>query len=309
MKLSKLSLVILLILFAIIGFEIYYHKGQISDVQNSKKAIIKSLEANASLVKEEEDKKILDTVESYQKGYKEGCKKAIDKKTVNKRTIDQNISKKSMSVPSVQTDDRAYHLGLEKGEEICRAELKRKKALYEKGYKDGCSSAVKTLTKDKKFYDSSGSYRKGWDVGKKSCGKKEVSKEKKSPKREVNRKSPDYQRGYLHGCNSAHGMHHRIENVYLHNREYRSGWTEGREKCQLKKKALRSPQPHRDYFKQGYRDGCDTATRYYKRDRYKYDHETSYRKGWKTGERECSRERIYQEYPMPMIPMQPFSPF
>jgi hypothetical protein len=217
-----------------------------------------------------------------------------------------------MPALSSQVSDRAYYLGLKKGEEICLSELKRKKALYEKGYKDGCNSAVKTLTKVKKYYDSSSSYRKGWNAGKKSCAKKPEgshdSKRSSTAKKRVNKKSPDYQRGYHHGCNSAHGMHQRIENVYLHNRDYRKGWTEGREKCQTKKKSLRPSLPHRDYFNQGYRDGCDTATRYYKRDRYKYDHEPSYRNGWKAGERECSAERIYQDYPMDMIPFQPFNP-
>ena len=310
-RFSKFSLSLLLILLALLGYEMYYHKRQISKTESDQKIIKKNPEINASLSGDEEDQKILDAVESYQKGYKEGCKKAINAKNKNKKAVDKNISKKSMPVSSVRTADRAYRLGLEKGEEICRAELKRKKVLYERGYKDGCSSAVKTPKKEKKLYDSSKSYRKGWNTGKKSCENKPVGDANKTKssgkKKEVNRKSPDYQRGYHHGCNSAHGMYQRIENVYLHNREYRRGWTEGRAKCQLKKK--NTPRPRHDYFNQGYRDGCDTASRYYKRDRYKYDREPSYRSGWKAGEYECGREVIYHESPMGMFPVEPFRPF
>jgi len=222
------------------------------------------------------DENIIATVTLYQKGYKEGCQKASEANT----TVTQAES----------LYERAYLLGFKQGKTECLSQVKHKKENYDLGYKDGCNSAVNMLLKNTALYSSSADYKKGWDRGVDKCSSKKDNVTTKKPNKsinKVNKKSPDYQRGYRHGCTSAKGNYTRQEDIYLRSRAYRRGWTLGREKCKSTKKSLSSAQ-RRHYFDQGYRDGCDSVRGFYRRDHYKYKNIMSYKEGWRAGEYECS---------------------
>ncbi len=299
MKFSKTSVIILLLLFAIIGAEFYYFKHQAGETeksaspeknalpdpreQNTTEGRSSSAKAPAVVIEKEDvdtDEKIISTVTAYQKGYKEGCQK----------TSETN----GTSVPAETHHERAYLLGFEKGKTECLSKINLKKEHYDLGYKDGCNSAIGKLVKNIALYDSSVDYKKGWERGKETCGnEKEKAVAKKPKEREkVNKKSPDYQSGYRHGCSSAKGNYYRQEDIYLQSRAYRQGWTYGRQKCKSNKskssKKSLTPTQKRHYFDQGYRDGCDSARGYYRRDPYKYKHIESYTEGWRAGEFECA---------------------
>ena len=294
MKFSKTSVIVLLLLFAIIGAEFYYHKQQIKTEKSTlseKNSISISQERNAtkedstsskvpSIAIEKEDlftdEKIISTVTAYQKGHREGCRKASETNTT--------------TVQSESHYERAYLLGFEKGKTECLSQIKQKKENYDLGYKDGCNSAIGKLVKDTALYQSSDDYKKGWERGADKCGNKKENVTTKKPieiVKKVNNKSPDYQKGYRHGCTSAKGNYTRQENIYLQSSAYRQGWTLGRQKCKNTKRSI-SPAQKRHYFDQGYRDGCDSARGFYQRDHYKYKNIMSYREGWRAGEFECS---------------------
>ncbi len=291
MKFSKTSVIILLLLFAIIGAEFYYFKHQTRRTEKStpspesnmskpvEQDIAKgqslSLEVpNKTIEKEDVDKNIISTVAAYQKGYIDGCQKISETN--------------GTSVLTETRHDRAYQLGFEKGKEECLSLVKQKKEHYDLGYKDGCNSAIGKLVKDAALHQSSANYKKGWERGGQKCGNKREKVTVKKPKeRRVNKKSADYQSGYQHGCTSAKGNYTRQEDIYLQSRDYRQGWTKGRQKCKSTKKSL-SPTQKRHYFDQGYSDGCDSSGGYYRRDPYKYKHIGSYAEGWRAGEYECA---------------------
>ncbi len=244
MKLSNKSVFILILLFTIIGAEFYYlkyyaHRSNEVD-KNTTTEYTTPVKETSNELKEKEDvendKKIIVTVESYRKGYKEGCQQAskVDKQSLQKET----------------RQDRAYLLGFEKLKEECLLQIKQKKE----------------KKKEKK---------------KEIITKKPVKKKAKADK-----KSPDYQNGYRHGCNSAKGEYMRMEDIYLQSRDYREGWTMGRQKCQgIKKSTIPTQKPN--YFDQGYRDGCASAEGFYRRDARKYMRVPSYTDGWRIGEYEC----------------------
>ena len=296
MKFSKTSVIVLLLLLGIIGAEFYYYKHQTKQSEKSTLIVESSLSAtqeqnttkehsspakipDKTIEKEDvyTDEKIISTVAAYQKGYKEGCQKASG---TNRETLQIESHRK-----------RAYLLGFDKGKTECLLQIKQKKEHYDLGYKDGCNSAIGKLVKDTALYDSSADYKRGWERGTDKCGSRKenvTTKKSKARERKVNKKSPDYQNGYRHGCSSAKGNYIRQEDVYLQSRAYRQGWTLGRQKCKKTKKSLSLTQK-RHYFDQGYRDGCDSARgRYYRRDPYKYKHIGSYTEGWRAGEYECS---------------------
>jgi len=240
MKLSNKSVFVLVLLFIIIGAEFYYlkyyaHQSNEVDKNTTTEYITPAKETSNELKEKEDvenDKKIIVTVESYRKGYKEGCRQAskVDKPSPQK----------------VTRQDRAYQLGFERGKEVCLLKIKKKK--------------------EKK---------------KEIIPKKLVEKKARADK-----KSPDYQNGYRHGCNSAKGEYLRMEDIYLQSRDYREGWTTGRQKCQgIKKSTIPTQKPN--YFDQGYRDGCDSAEGFYRRDARKYMRVPSYTDGWRIGEYEC----------------------
>jgi len=122
MKFSKGTAAVLLLLLAVIGSEIYYYNSRIESESREKKTLAvqkaAEYEQNMTAQREAEEKKIVETVDSYTKGYKEGCRKALGKS-----------AEKSLKAAY----ERAYTLGFEKGESVCRAEAKRKKTLYERG--------------------------------------------------------------------------------------------------------------------------------------------------------------------------------
>ena len=299
MKFSKTSVIILLLLFAIIGAEFYYHKQQIKTEKNTlteKNRLSTSQEQNTTkrdssssgapnieIGKEDvfTDEKIISTVTAYQKGYKEGCQKASETNTT--------------AAQAESHYERAYLLGFKKGKTECLLQIRQKKERYDLGYRDGCNSAVSKLVKDTALYQSSDDYKKGWDRGARQCSRKRENTAAKKPIKKVekvNKKSPDYQRGYRHGCSSAKGNYTRQEDIYLQSRAYRQGWTYGRQKCKNTKskstKKSLTPTQKRHYFDQGYRDGCDSARGYYRRDHYKYKNIMSYKEGWRAGEYECA---------------------
>ncbi len=299
MKFSKTSVIVLLLLLAIIGAEFYYYKYQTKEGKKSTLAV----ESNISTSQEQSttkehftpaeipdkltekegvftDEKIISTVTAYQKGYKEGCQKASETNTTATQTESHY--------------ERAYLLGFEKGKTECLSQIKQKKENYDLGYKDGCNSAIGKLVKDAALYQSSADYKKGWERGAEKCGnenEKMLAKKLKERKK-VNKKSPDYQSGYRHGCSSAKGNYYRQEDIYLQSRDYRQGWTYGRQKCKSAKskstKKSLTPTQKRHYFDQGYRDGCDSVRGFYRRNHYKYKNIMSYKEGWRAGEFECS---------------------
>ena len=252
----------------------------------------------------ESDEKILQTVDAYQKGYHEGCKEDAPE------TIDGNKS---------TTLNRAYVLGFQKGKKFCTAKRKHQKEQFEKAKREGCQSASGTILRDDTLYNQKGNYQKAWDIGYRQCKKaKEKEKKEKSvsaekpktermPSEQVNKESAEYRKGYRQGCDvSRGGYQKRDEESYLRSRDYRAGWTKGRSECKVAeetppKPAQRSKEAR--YFDQGYSDGCDTATRYFRQDRYKYQHFRSYREGWQTGEYECRRRGTF---PPPPVPLDPF---
>ncbi len=271
---------------------------------SEKPLMIKKKQAPAT--DKEEDEKIIQTVEAYQKGYHEGCKENAPE------SIDSN---KSTSL------SRAYLLGFQKGKKFCTAKRKHQKEQFEKAKQEGCQSASGTIIRDDTLYSQNGNYQKAWDIGYRQCKKaKEKEKKKQSvptekpktttqtPAAQINQESPAYRKGYRQGCDvSRGGYQKRDEQSYLHSRDYRAGWTRGRNECKTEKTTSREQPAERtrepNYFDQGYNDGCDTATRYFRRDRYKYKHFRSYREGWKTGEYECSRR---DAFPPPPILLDPF---
>ena len=296
MKFSKTSVIVLLLLLAIIGAEFYYYKHQtkqgkkstltvesnitMSQEQNTTKEHSTPAEIPDKTTEKEDvytDEKIISTVAAYQKGYKEGCQKASGTNTATLQTEGHR--------------KRAYLLGFEKGKTECLSQIKQKKENYDLGYKDGCNSAINKLVKDTALYQLSSDYKKGWERGADKCSSKKENVTTKKPEekaKKVNKKSPDYQNGYRHGCTTAKGNYTRQEDIYLRSRAYRQGWTLGRQECKSTKKKSLSPAQKRHYFDQGYRDGCDSARGYYRRDHYKYKNIMSYKEGWRAGEYECS---------------------
>ncbi|MEA3457028.1 MAG: hypothetical protein U9R26_11020 [Campylobacterota bacterium] len=302
MSFSKTGVTVLLLLLGIIGAEFYYFKhktGESKKGTQSEKSTLpdpweqnitegRSLpsKTNNTVIEKEkddidEDQNIISIVESYQKGYKEGCQKISDAN--------------STSVPAETDRERAYLLGFEKGKTECLLVIRQKKEHYDLGYKDGCNSAIGKAVKNTALYDSSVDYKKGWERGAEKCDnkrKKATVEESKGKEKKVNERSQEYQSGYRHGCSSAKGNYTREEDVYLHSRAYREGWTLGRQKCKnirnkSAKKSL-TPTQKRHYFDQGYRDGCDSVRGFYRRDPYKYTHIGSYAEGWRAGEYECA---------------------
>jgi len=272
------------------------------DEAGSEKALEKKQKSHTD---KENDEKIIQTAEAYQKGYHEGCKEDAPE------SVDSNKS---------ATLGRAYVLGFQKGKKFCTAKRKHQKEQFEKAKSEGCQSVSGAIIRDDTLYGQNGNYQKAWDIGYRQCKKaKEREKQKKSsaakkpkpsqsPAPQINPDSPEYRKGYRQGCDvSRGGYQKRDEQSYLHSKDYRAGWTRGRNECKTEKTIPREQPLERkrvpNYFDQGYNDGCDTATRYFRRDRYKYKHSRSYREGWKTGEFECSRRGAF---PPPPIPLDPF---
>ena len=305
---SKTSIVVLLLLVAVMVLEVNYFRQKTNSggIETEVTKETESAEENLTLKKEMEDSRIIGTVEAYQTGYKEGCPKD---------------AKMRKTDPVGGKFERSYILGFEKGKKVCSVKRKKEqeKEYFQKGYVEGCSTAGGKPVQNKEQYLKKGSYYKGWDKGYKECKKSEAPKtetgietktteQKKSTvvKNRINRQSPEYQKGYRQGCDASGGNFYRDEELYLQSREYRAGWTEGREQCKNRRTTEKSRaynQQESRLFGQGYDDGCDTAQGYYRKDRYKYENYLSYRKGWLRGERECVRQVLP---PPPPIPVPPF---
>ena len=295
-------MIILLLLIGIIVSELYYLRQKTLKKSIESKALkaktAKPIEENLTLLKEREDRDIIKIVDTYRRGYRDGCPK------------DGQMREES---PGDNRYRRSYILGFQEGKKICVAkrEKQREKEQYKKGRKEGCDTARGKSLQNKASYAQKGSYQKGWDEGYRECRKDEAESPKKKkqppPKVVVNRRSLEYQKGYQHGCNASAGGFYRDENLYLRSREYRAGWTVGREKCSGKEipeqKKSRKP-PQVGYFDEGYGDGCDSAEGYFRKNRYKYEKYSDYRRGWLLGERECGRVQMEREFlsPPPFFP-------
>jgi len=303
-KISKVSVIVLLLLIGVMVLEVNYFKKKTdnSEMKAEEEKSPEKPEENLTKLREEEDQKIIHIVDLFQKGYSDGCNE-------NREIIKSN--------PAGTQIERSYLLGFEKGEKVCAAQREKKKqeANYKRGEEDGCSTAKGKPVQNKDLYLKKGMYQKGWDKGYKGCKKPEPvkspkEKEVKPPQSRINRQSPEYQKGYRNGCDADMGSYFRDEALYLHSKAYRAGWTEGRKKCRSRRgetepERVTKPSPQR-YFDQGYRDGCDSAEGYFRRDRYKYGEYRSYREGWNQGRKECERVEMEQRLPPPPMIFQPF---
>ncbi len=211
---------VIIILLGVIMIIALYCMQSLKRVQHEPK------EANKTGIVEAEEqidtnRTILETVTFYQEGYRKGCDIALE------REVD--------AVSAEQNASTAFLLGLDRGERICRAEIKRKKSLKDDGYKDGCASAKGTVTKNEKFFKESKTYANAWTKGYEECKSKsdetpkvERKEEKKEqPKPPVN----TYKKGYNDGCASARGRFVQSARLYEQDRNYRSGWNDGEEEC------------------------------------------------------------------------------
>ena len=303
MKISKVSVIVLLLLIGVIALEVNYFnkKTESSGTKMEESKPSKPSEENLTRIREQEDQKILKTVDAYEKGYRDGC------------PVDAKMGK---TIPVEDMYKRSYILGFQKGKKVCSAkrEEQKEKENYKKGEEDGCSTATGKPVQNKALYLKKGSYQKGWDKGYKGCKNQKVKKSEKAEEPKpaairINRKSPEYQKGYRQGCDASEGSYGRDENLYLQSKEYRAGWTEGREKCNSRRGAEKKRvqrYTESQLFDQGYRDGCESADGYFRRDRSKYERYTSYREGWRRGERECRRREADQIPPPPPAPLPPF---
>jgi len=116
----------------------------------------------------------------------------------------------------------------------------------------------------------------------------------------------DYDWGYSDGCSSAKGYWKKSYNLYKYNYRYARGWNAGKRYCRphytnkhkynkngfkrvekYKQKGYQNRAYKRRNYNQGYRDGCRTTRYRYTKNRYKFRHINSYRRGWQSGRRAC----------------------
>ena len=307
-KISKVSVVVLLMLIGVMVLEVNYFKSK-TDGNNTmieEPEQQKPVEVNLTKVREREDRKILLTVDAYQEGYKDGCPESAS-------------MRKSDPVGSLY--ERSYILGFEKARKVCDAKRKSQresqieKENFQKGEGDGCSTAKGKPVQNKSLYLQKSAYYKGWESGYKACKKKVIEKEAveekaASPKNSVSRidrHSQEYREAYQDACEAMEGRGFRDEDLYLRSRNYRAGWTEGRKRCNSKRETVKRKSLHtRSYFDRGYRDGCASSEGYFRKDRYIYARHRSYRDGWSLGREECGRGNRIERLPPPPVPFAPF---
>jgi len=311
-KVSKVSVIILLLLIGVMILEVNYFRSKTesgtlkSEVSNQPIPV----EENLTKTGEEEDQKILHTVDAYQEGYKDGCPEGASMRKGD---------------PVGGPYERSYILGFEKAKNVCKAkrkqqrDLEREKEQQKKGEEDGCSTAKGKPVQDKPLYLKKEAYYKGWESGYKQCKKRAAKKEavkkestiekRRPPKKAtpgIDRRSREYQRAYQDACRAAEGRGFRDEELYLRNRNYRAGWTEGRKACPPQREISERKPVRKNYFDQGYRDGCASAEGYFRKDRYVYARHRSYREGWSLGNQECVRRGRIERLPPPPMPFPPF---
>ncbi len=250
MKFSKTTFIILLLLLAAIVFEFNYLQGKLGK-SDEKQNILPPL-----------------PIESNQT--------TLKKEEIQKKNYTPKYNKtKEIKETKPRTD----------------GEILDTVTSYHQGYQEGCPKEPKATTENNTTKDSR-AYQLGFENAKKDCVTQ--YKEKKSTTPTQNKsKDPNYQRGYQHGCNTSQGLGERDEKSYLGSKAYRAGWTEGRNGCKQAEKTTeksRKRSKESQNFDQGYFDGCDTATQYYKRDQHQYERSASYRRGWNRGEYECSTQ-------------------
>jgi hypothetical protein len=259
------------------------------------------------------DETITKLVDAYQEGYREGCR--------------ENAGKPRSTQREKKVFERAYTLGFDKGKTFCTAKRKREKELLHRGAEEGCQSALGKYMRDETLYTQNKTYKKSWDKGYKKCKPTKTSpksetvpqqkkKQERTNQAAIDTRSEAYRLGYRQGCDRSRGGYQkRDERRYFESKEYRAGWTKGREECKsepgTKRQATtprtRPTQRYNEpyYFDLGYDDGCDSARGFFRRDREHYVRHESYREGWQRGKFECSR-RPPPVVPPPPVPFNPF---
>ncbi len=127
----------------------------------------------------------------------------------------------------------------------------------------------------------------------------------------------DYDWGYSHGCSSAKGHWKKNYDEYRYNYRYARGWNAGKRYCKTrytkkrrynkhglkrvnrynrngfkrvdryKRKSYKTRTYKRRNYNLGYKDGCRTSRYGYTKNRYKFRNIESYRRGWRSGRRNC----------------------
>lgn len=115
----------------------------------------------------------------YDRGYRDGCDSAKTHRVIrNNRAFDYS---------------RSYRKGWYDGKAACRRHHKKRVYTYKRGYRDGCDSAkTYRIIRNRRAFDHSRSYRKGWYDGKAAC-RRHHKKYKKYP-RDYNHKPHNYYR-------------------------------------------------------------------------------------------------------------------
>jgi len=166
-------------------------------------------------------------------------------------------------------NDYSYRNGWKEGYEKCRHTSTQN--LFRKGKSDGCQSAKGRWKKDTYLYRHNSSYRKGWDEGYRQCRS-----------HSHNNTVSYYSEGRNAGCQSAKGRWKKDTNRYRHNNSYRKGWDEGYRQCRS-----HSHNNTASSHTGGRSDGCQSAKGRWKKDIYRYRHNTRYRKEWDDGFKQC----------------------
>ena len=192
-------------------------------------------------------------LDSYQKGYHDGCQSAKGHWMKNEQAY-RRYSK--------------YRRGWNEGFRQCRSGQSQGN-FYNQGYRDGCSTARGNYRKNDRLYRHNDSYRRGWKAGKRQCAS--------HPDQQWN----SYQKGYRDGCRSARGHWQKNSDAYRRYRNYREGWDEGFRQCKT------GQADNSYYYNQGYADGCQSARGHFKQNVTLYRDNREYRRGWKEGKRRC----------------------
>ena len=197
---------------------------------------------------------------AYNKGFSDGCQSA-------KRGV-------IIRRPALFRNNLNYRNGWFAGKRRCRkVMLNPNKWNYNRGYRDGCSSARGNWRKNKAAYRTVVAYRNGWNVGWRTCKKPSA----------VGAGWNSYARGYSDGCRSARGSWRKNIRAYNRFAAYRRGWNAGWRTCRLPGVLVWNS------YARGYKDGCSTARGIWRKNLTAYRRFAAYRNGWNAGRRACSK--------------------
>lgn len=199
--------------------------------------------------------------ETYRQGYRDGCQSARGTET-------KSLKAYQHSAP--------YRRGWDQGFGRCKPPSdKQSHDDYRRGFDDGCRTAGGHYRKDKRRYRNNRQYRRGWESGRRHC----IRPDNASGTLHL---PDDYRRGYRQGCRSARDHFRQRDPVlYRNNREYRRGWQTGKQHC------TPHDASHRNAYRRGEDDGCQSARGHWEKNERDYRHDPLYRKGWDRGYRRC----------------------